>query len=66
MTRRLTLTSERLTELTEVDLAAVGGGYQLPTLRACLTGVYPTLDRPCPTQETCFDIEHTPLCPTTL
>lgn len=67
MKRRLTLTSEHLTELTSTDLAGIAGGQELPTLKYCpMTGVYPTIERSCPSVNDCIYIEHTPLCPTTL
>ena len=64
MKRRLTLRSEHLTELTRTDLAAIAGAAQdLPTQK-CFTGVYPTINTPCPTVQDCFEIRQTPLCPT--
>lgn len=67
MKRRLALKSEHLAELTPQDLAGVAGGYQeLPT-RRCFTGIYPSINWPCPTiDEPCFEIRQTPLCPTTV
>ncbi|HEX8002031.1 MAG TPA: hypothetical protein VF519_04985 [Mycobacteriales bacterium] len=64
MTRRLTLKSELLAELTSTELAAVAGGYrELPTVDHCLTGIYPSLNYPCPTEE-CIEINQTFFCTT--
>ena len=55
MTRRLTLKSERLTELTNAELLAVAAGAlptndcEKPTIDRCLTGYYPSLNAPCTT-----------------
>lgn len=72
MKRRLTLKSETLTELTDAEMAALAGGYALPTEK-CFTGIYPSINAPCPTIEAhcpsvqpCIAIERTPLCPTEL
>ena len=56
MKRRLTLKSEHLTELTGSELSAVAGG--LATER-CFTGVYPTINTPCPTTD-CIYIGQIP------
>lgn len=64
MKRRLTLKSEHLTELTRTDLAGIAGGIQEIPTRKCFTGVYPTINTPCPTVQECWAIERTPLCPT--
>ena len=65
MNRRLTLKREQLAPLTPNDLAAVGGGQELQSF-PCLTGVYPTINTPCPTVQECIYINRTPLCPTEL
>lgn len=72
MKRRLSLNSEYLTELTSAEMTAVAGAY--PDLTGkCFTGMYPSINMPCPTLEAvcdtvqnCIAIERTPLCPTTL
>ena len=48
MTRTLTLRTERLTELSTAELAAVAGGQDqgIPTQQYC-TGYYPSLNAPC-------------------
>ena len=66
MKRRLTLKSEHLTELTRTDLAGIAGAVQPGTLRECMTGFYPTLERPCESVQPCIVVDQTPLCPTTL
>ena len=43
MTRRLSLRSEHLAELSAADLEAVGGAGSLPPM----TGVYPTINYDC-------------------
>lgn len=63
MNRRLTLKRENLAELTTAEMAAVAGAQDFASI-PCLTGVYPTIDRPCPTVQECFEIRQTPLCPT--
>lgn len=65
MNRRLTLKREQLAPLTSNDLSVVGVAQGLHTI-PCLTGVYPTIDRPCPTVQECWAIRETPLCPTEL
>lgn len=71
MNRRLTLKSEYLAELTDAEMAAVAGAYQVPPTEKCFTGMYPSINMPCPTIEAvcpsvqpCIDIQQTPLCPT--
>jgi hypothetical protein len=70
MKRRLTLKSEHLTELTSAEMSLVAGGKpDIPSLdNRCLTGMYPSINMPCPTIEAqCpIAIERTPLCPTEL
>ena len=70
MNRRLTLKREHLTELSTAEMAAVAGGYpNLPSIHdRCLTGMYPSINMPCPTiDESCpVAINKTPLCPTEL
>lgn len=62
MKRSLALKSEYLSELTTGELSAVAAA-------GSLTGVYPTLDRPCPTLNGCIDVAPLPSvnapCPTT-
>ena len=63
MKRRLALKSEYLSDLTTAELTAVAGGVT----GGCLTGVYPTFDRPCPTDNiaiAALPTLNTP-CPTT-
>ena len=63
MNRRLTLKREQLAALTSDDLAAVGGGQEIQSF-PCLTGYYPTIERPCESVQPCIYIDQTPLCPT--
>lgn len=56
MQRRLALKSERLSELTSNELASVAGGVT----GGCLTGVYPTFDRPCPSLQECIELGPIP------
>jgi len=60
--RRLTLKREQLAPLAPNDLSAVVAAYGQGV--QSLTGVYPTLNTPCPTVQEC--IRETPLCPTEL
>lgn len=63
MKRRLTLKGETLTELTRTDLAGIAGGIQEIPTRKCFTAVYPTINTPCLTVQTCA-IDLSPICPT--
>ena len=47
MKRRLSLKSEHLSELTSGELTAVAGA-------GSLTGVYPTINTPCPSVQECI------------
>ena len=46
MKRHLALKSERLTELTNEDLASVAAGAVTTN---CFTGIYPSINSPCTT-----------------
>ncbi len=48
--KRLTLHSEHLSDLSTDELASVAGGATV----VCLTGVYPTIDRPCLSEDVCL------------
>jgi hypothetical protein len=65
MKRSLALKSEYLAPLTSDELSSVAGGATY----GCLTGVYPTLNTPCPTVNECIVIGAIPsvnrACPTT-
>ncbi|HEV2889841.1 MAG TPA: hypothetical protein VGX28_05645 [Frankiaceae bacterium] len=71
MKRRLTLKSEHLTELTSAEMAAVAGAYKELQTGECFTGIYPSINWPCPTiqancpsVQACVAIEYTVLCTT--
>jgi len=65
MKRRLALKSEYLAPLSPDELSSVAGGVSL----GCLTGVYPTLNTPCPSVNDCVAVGAIPSynreCPTT-
>ncbi len=55
---KLELSTETLRELSADELSRVGGGADATQI--CLTGVYPTINTPCPTVQACF--QATGLC----
>jgi hypothetical protein len=54
---KLELSTETIRELSADELGDVAGGRDTIV---CLTGVYPTINTPCPTVQACF--QYTSLC----
>ena len=64
MKRHLALKSEYLAPLTADEMSSVAGGAR--TLADCLTGMYPSINMPCPIDNSeliCYQVTNR--CPTT-
>ena len=57
MKRHLTLKSEYLAPLTTNELSMVAGAA---ATTQCFTGIYPSINRPCPTLDECIAIGEIP------
>jgi hypothetical protein len=55
---KLELSTETIRELSADEMSHVAGGA--PATTDCLTGMYPTINMPCPTVQECF--QATSLC----